>query len=219
MTDAHRIREYYFERYGKNSTFIPYGAELGKVEGTDTLERLGLEPGRYFLYVSRLEPENNALMVRQAFEKVNTDMKLALVGSAPYAADYIREVQNTKDPRIVIPGAIYGEGYRQLQSQCFAYIHATEVGGTHPALIEAMGRRAMVLYLATPENEEVAGDAAIPFHAENLCEQLQWAASVAEPEQRHWGCIAQHRVEKLYSWEAITDAYEKLFRTMLTRHG
>ena len=70
VSDAGKIREYYFERYGKESTFIPYGAEIGKVKGTDALERLGLEPGRYFLYVSRLEPENNALLVRQAFEHV-----------------------------------------------------------------------------------------------------------------------------------------------------
>lgn len=217
VTDAHRIREYYFERYGKDSTFIPYGAELGKVEGGDILARLGLEPGKYFLYVSRLEPENNALLVREAFEKTDTDMKLALVGSAPYAADYIRQVRATKDPRIVIPGAIYGEGYKQLQSQCFAYIHATEVGGTHPALIEAMGRGAMVLYLTTPENEEVAGDAAVPFGADNLSEQLQWAAGVSDAERKHWGCVAQHRVEERYSWEAVTDAYEKLFRAMLDR--
>jgi glycosyltransferase involved in cell wall biosynthesis len=219
VTDAHRIREYYYERYGKDSTFIPYGAELGKVEGTDVLDRLGLEPGKYFLYVSRLEPENNALLVREAFENVDTDMKLALVGSAPYAADYIRAVQRTKDPRIVIPGAIYGEGYKQLQSQCFAYIHATEVGGTHPALIEAMGRGAMVLYLTTPENEEVAGDAAVPFRADNLREQLQWAAGVSDLDRRHWGCVARKRVEERYSWEAVTDAYEKIFKTMLNGHS
>ena len=90
-------------------------------------------------------------------------MKLALVGDAPYAHDYIRQVRDTRDPRIVMPGAIYGEGYRELGSHCFAYIHATEVGGTHPALIEAMGRGALVLYRNTPENAEVAGDAGIPF--------------------------------------------------------
>ena len=55
-----------------------------------------------------------------------------------------------------VTGAIYGRGYRELQSHCFAYVHATEVGGTHPALIEAMGRGCPVLYLDTPENREVA---------------------------------------------------------------
>jgi glycosyltransferase involved in cell wall biosynthesis len=214
ITDAARIREYYFERYGKDSTFIPYGAEVGKVEGTDTLETLGLEPGKYFLYVSRLEPENNALLVRQAFERVNTDMKLALIGNAPYAADYIRQVRATHDPRIVMPGAIYGEGYKQLQSHCFSYIHATEVGGTHPALIEAMGRGAMVLYLSTPENDEVAGDAGIPFDPDTLVSTMQGAAHASPAERAEWGCRAKNRVQDLYSWDAVTDVYERLFLGM-----
>jgi glycosyltransferase involved in cell wall biosynthesis len=214
VTDAARIREYYFERYGKDSTFIPYGAETGKVAGCETVTRLGLEPGRYFLYVSRLEPENNALLVREAFERVKTDMKLAIIGSAPYAAEYIRRVRATNDARILIPGAIYGEGYKELQSHCFAYIHATEVGGTHPALIEAMGRAAMVLYLSTPENDEVAGDAGIPFEPETLVEKLQWAAGVTGQERCRWGCAAQKRVQDLYSWDAVTDVYERLFSQM-----
>jgi glycosyltransferase involved in cell wall biosynthesis len=214
VTDAERIQEYYFERYGKDSTFIPYGAEVGKVEQKDVLDRLGLEPGRYLLYVSRMEPENNALLVREAFEKVKTDMKLALIGDAPYAAEYIRQVRNTKDPRIVIPGAIYGDGYKQLQSHCFAYVHATEVGGTHPALIEAMGRAAMVLYLTTPENDEVAGSFGAPFTPANLVEKLTWAVNLPEQERCRWGCAAQKRVQERYSWDAVTDVYERLFRQM-----
>ncbi len=217
VTDAARIQEYYFERYGKDSTFIPYGAEVGKVEQKDVLDQLGLESGKYLLYVSRMEPENNALLVREAFEKVKTGMKLALIGSAPYAADYIRQVRNTKDPRIVIPGAIYGDGYKQLQSHCFAYVHATEVGGTHPALIEAMGRAAMVLYLTTPENDEVAGDSGVSFTPGNLVDKLNWAVGLTEQERCHWGCAAQKRVQVRYSWDAVTDVYERLFQKLIRR--
>ena len=96
-----------------------------------------------------MEPENNALLVREAFEQVATPVKLALIGDAPYAQEYIERVRDTRDARVVMPGAIYGAGYHELLSHCLAYIHATEVGGTHPALIEAMGRGALVLYLNT----------------------------------------------------------------------
>lgn len=214
VTDAERIREYYRERFGKDSTFIPYGAETGKTRETDVVRALGLEPGRYVLYVSRLEPENNALLVREAFEKLDTDFKLALVGDAPYSADYIRRVRDTTDPRVVIPGAIYGQGYKQLQSHCAVYVQATEVGGTHPALIEAMGRGALVLYLNTPESAEAAGDAAVPFE-NDLVEKLRWAVNVTPEERARWGEQAMRRVEKLYSWDAVTDAYEKLFRLLV----
>jgi glycosyltransferase involved in cell wall biosynthesis len=213
VTDAERIRQYYLQRYGKDSVFIPYGGETGKVAAADAVRALGLEPGKYVLYVSRLEPENNALMVREAFEKVHTDFKLAIVGDAPYAAAYIRRVKETRDPRIVFPGAIYGEGYKQLQSHCAVYVQATEVGGTHPALIEAMGRGALVLYLNTPETAEAAGEAAVPFE-NDLVEKLQWAVNVPEMERAAWGEQAMRRVEAHYSWSAVADAYENVLRRL-----
>jgi glycosyltransferase involved in cell wall biosynthesis len=210
VTDAETIREYYRDRYGKDSTFIPYGADLGQVPSTAILDRLGLAPHAYFLYVSRMEPENRALEVRQAFEQVDTPMRLALIGDAPYAQDYVRQVRDTTDPRIVIPGAIYGTGYRELDSHCFAYIHATEVGGTHPALIEAMGRGALVLYRDTPENAEVAGDAGIPFEPDTLAGRIRQVLSMTEEERCALRSRAMERVRRHYSWDAVTDAYEKL---------
>jgi glycosyltransferase involved in cell wall biosynthesis len=211
VTDAGTIQDYYRRRYGKATVFIPYGAEAGKVESAAALAPLGLEPSRYFLYVSRMEPENHPLEVRQAFEQVATPLKLALVGDAPYAQDYIRRVRETRDSRIVIPGAIYGTAYHELGSHCFAYIHATEVGGTHPALIEAMGHGALVLYRRTAENAEVAGDAGIPFEPAELPAKLRFALEMSEFERDTLRRKAMDRVRRHYSWDAVTDAYEELF--------
>ena len=216
VSDARNIAEYYQARYAKPTTFIAYGAELGKVRSTDILTKLGLEPGEYFLYVSRLEPENNAMMVREAFERLATTKKLAIIGDAPYADEYIRRVRDTKDPRIVMPGAIYGTGYRELQSHCFAYVHATEVGGTHPALIEAMGRGALTLYFDTVENEEVAGDAALPFTG-NLTETMAKVLAMSAVEQDQWRAKATERVRERYSWDAVTSQYETLLSGLCQR--
>ncbi len=214
VTDARAIQDYYRERYAKRTTFIPYGAETGKVESTAALDALGLQAGRYFLYVSRMEPENHALEVRQAFERVRTDMKLALIGDAPYARDYIRQVRDTHDPRIVIPGAVYGHGYHELDSHCFAYIHATEVGGTHPALIEAMGRGALVLYRDNPENAEVAGDAGIPFR-DDLTAKIEQSLAMPEPDRDALRRRALDRVRRHYCWDAVATAYENLFQSIM----
>ena len=219
VTDAARIAEYYRDRYRKESEFIPYGAETGKLESAEALVRLGLEPDRYLLYVSRMEPENNALLVREAFEKLDTPLKLVLVGDAPYAQEYIERVRNTTDARVLVPGAIYGSGYHELQSHCFAYIHATEVGGTHPALIEAMGRGALVLYLNTPENAEVAAGVGIPFEAANLVDQLKLVLGMPAQERAQWGRRASERVAQRYSWEAVTDRYEALLEKLAKRAG
>jgi len=210
VSDAENITEYYLKRYGKATHFIPYGAETGRVATCEVLGQLGLAPGRYFLYVSRMEPENNALLVREAFERVQTPLKLALIGDAPYARDYIERVRATRDPRVVMPGAVYGQGYHELTSHCFAYIHATEVGGTHPALIEAMGRGALTLYLDTPENAEVAAGAGIPFQPEELSNRLEFVLGLSEEDREQWRRRAAARVQERYSWESVTEAYEKL---------
>jgi glycosyltransferase involved in cell wall biosynthesis len=215
VSDAEKIRFYYRQNYLKETTFIPYGADTGKVGATSVLDELGLVPGEYFLYVSRLEPENNALLVRQAFEQLATTKKLALIGDAPYADAYIAKVRDTKDPRVVMPGAIYGDGYRQLQSHCFAYIHATEVGGTHPALIEAMGRGALTLFLDTPENREVAGDVAIPFTHADLTRKLEYTLTCSKEDRAALRDAAEARVRQRYSWDYVTEAYENLFQRLL----
>ena len=219
VTDADVIAKYYRDRYKRSSVMIPYGAETSRAETHEVLDRLGLERKKYFLYVSRMEPENNGLLVRESFERVQTDLKLALIGDAPYAADYIGKVRDTRDPRIVIPGAIYGTGYRELGSHCFAYIHATEVGGTHPALIEAMGRGALTLYLETPENTEVAGGAGIPFTHSNLADTLSRVLAMTDAERDEWRARAVERIRSRYSWEAVTDAYEKLLSRLACGAG
>lgn len=217
VCDAQQIQDYYRARYARDSVFISYGAPTDSVAAGATLARLGLEARRYFLYVTRFEPENNALEVRQAFESLSTDLKLALVGDAPYAAAYVRQIRDTRDARVVIPGAIYGDGYHELQSNSFAYIHATEVGGTHPALIEAMGRGALVLYLNTPENHEVAGEAGLPFEKEGLPALLRRVQEMPESERTLLREAARRRVQERYSWDAVTSAYVQLLQRLADR--
>lgn len=216
ITDALVIQRYYLERYNARSTFIAYGADGVRAETRDTLERLGLEGEDYVLYVSRLEPENNAHVVIKAFEKVKTGHKLLVVGHAPYADEYIAELRKTADPRIVFTGGIYGPGYRELQSNAAAYIHATEVGGCHPALIEAMAFGNCVIVNDTPENIETIGDAGVVYKLndpDDLAEKLQ--SILDNPGLAgHCRSLAAKRARAVFGWESIVTQYENLFKEM-----
>jgi glycosyltransferase involved in cell wall biosynthesis len=213
VTDAEVIRAYYKSQYNKNSLFIPYGSDPECVETRAELERLGLRAFEYFLYVSRMEPENCALEVRESFEGAATTMKLVLVGDAPHAEEYKARVRDTEDPRVVIPGAIFGTGYRELGSWCFAYIHATEVGGTHPALIEAMGRGNLVLYFENAENTEVCGDAGLHYRDKaGLTARINQVLAMTESERNVLRAKAAARARERYDWEAVTTQYENLLR-------
>jgi glycosyltransferase involved in cell wall biosynthesis len=218
ITDAAVIREYYMKEFGAPSTMIVYGTEISPLSTTAVLERLGVKPRDYFLYVSRLEPENNAHIVIQAYETLaTTQRRLLIIGDAPYAQKYIDGLKSTRDPRIQFPGAIYGAGYRELQSHAYAYIHATEVGGTHPALIEAMGAGNCVLVYDTVENREVVGDCGLFFQdSKTLSRQIQRVMDDPQLVAR-LRSQARDRAEARYSWDSVTNAYEKLFEDLVQR--
>ena len=209
VTDALVIQHYYQTAYGRYTTYFPYGTELDPVADDGTLAGLGLEPGRYVLYVSRLEPENNAHVVIEAYKSVHTDLPLAIVGDAPYASEYIASLRATIDPRVRFLGAGYGTGYQILRSHATAYVQATEVGGTHPALVEAMGFGNVVLANDVPEHRETLDDGGLYYRgavelAARLQEVLDDAAFAADLRRR-----AQDRARRMYSWDAISDTYEK----------
>ena len=221
VTDAEVIRRHYLERYGAESVPIAYGVDPRPPAETGVLARLGLEPRRYFLYVSRFERENNPHRVAAAYRKVGGELPLVMVGGAPYAGRFIAGFTRGADPRIRFPGAIYGDGYRELQSHALAYVHATEVGGTHPALVEAMGYGNCILVNDTPENREVAGGVGLYFRAEEpdtLSERLEWVRS--HPERaRARGRAAARRARRLFDWELVADRYADLLARLAGRPG
>lgn len=214
VTDAREIRRYYLERYGRASAYVPYGSDLQAPEDLSILGRLGLENEGYVLYVSRFEPENNPDAVVRAFRDVPGDRRLVLVGSAPYAEQFIARLKEeaAKDSRILLPGAVYGEGYRALLAHASVYVHATEVGGTHPALIEAMGFGRPVLVHDSPENREVAGDAALWWDARDPATLTRLLGALLPDAARReaLGASARRRARERYLWDDVTTAYEAL---------
>lgn len=212
VADAEVIADYYRAHHGVEPVTIPYGSEFPPEDDSGVLARLGLQPRGYILYVSRFEPENNPLEVVEAYERARVDVPIVLLGDALYAHDLKTELLKHQDPKILFPGALYGADYRTLQRNALLYIQATEVGGTHPALIEAMGSGGAVLALDTPENREVGGDAVGYFRLrpESLSGILyEWLAGAGRREALRER--ARRRAAERYGWETVTDRYQQLF--------
>lgn len=227
VADADVIARYYQEHHALRPTMIPYGAEFPVEPDSEVLGRLGLIKRGYLLYVSRFEPENNPLAVVQAYRRLQEAEgevpPLVMVGSASYAPELERELRSQVGGGVLLPGALYGADYRTLQRNALIYIQATEVGGTHPALIEAMASGGSVLANDTPENREVGGDAVGYFRFETrqtvvpasetlsgmLREWLKDAGLRAVQTER-----ARARAADRFGWERVTTAYEQLFLTV-----
>jgi glycosyltransferase involved in cell wall biosynthesis len=139
-----------------------------------------------------------------------------MLGEARYDKQLATALHAHASDRILFPGALSGADYRTLQRNALLYIQATEVGGTHPAMIEAMASGGAVLALDTPENREVGGDAVGYFRlrpTETLSGMIsEWLANAREREE--FRGRARKRAEARYSWERVTDQYEDLLRSL-----
>lgn len=232
VSDAECIRAYYLSSYRTDSTVIPYGfREKFSAEIEQKIEKrryrddfkiypeLKIEPGGYLLYVGRLEPENNAHIVVEAYRRLRESepatVPLVVVGDAPYAGEYITGLHRDAGPGVLFPGFRFGEDYEALQLGASIYIQAGEVGGTHPALVEAMGFGNAIIANDTPEHREVLAETGL-FYSKNdpngLCLALKKLLS-DESLSSQLRSAARTRAESVYSWERIVGLYIGLFQT------
>lgn len=213
VADAEVIAAYYREVFGVETATIPYGAEFPAEEDSDVLARLGVTRYGYILYVSRFEPENNPLEVVRAYEKLYNAPPLVMVGDGLYSRELVDELRGHASSSVLFPGALYGADYRTLQRNARIYVQATEVGGTHPALVEAMGAGGCILAHDTPENREVGADA-VGYFDLRPTETLSVAIRdlLSNPETCSGRrAAARKRADERYRWDRVTGEYERLF--------
>ena len=216
VTDSPLLREYYKNRYGVDSTCIAYGAPIKKSRNPKLIERFGLSPGEYFLQITRFEPENNPLLTVQAYNQLDTDKKLVLVGGVKYESDYSERIKDEASDGVVMPGFIYdADLLTELWCNSYAYIHGNEVGGTNPALLQSMAHGTFVISVDVPYNREVLGEGGVFYdkNRDSLHEKMRWSLENtsnlgAYKEQ------ALERIEERYTWDGITDKYEALFKEL-----
>ena len=193
------------------SVFIPYGGDLpqpaGRGDARPPRSHAGaLRPLRLAPRAREQRPRRRARLPRRAGRRAARRRRRRALRR--------RTTSRSCAPRPIracsCPGAIYGEGYRELLAHAAVYVQATEVGGTHPALVEAMGYGRVVCYNATPENEEVAGGAALPFDATDPSTLARLLQGILDDPAGHsvWKDRATERTRERYRWDDVVDRYE-----------
>ncbi len=220
ITDSRVVQAYYRDVYGITATYIAYGADVPRLPPGPVLEQFGLEAGRYVLFVGRLVPENCVHHLVEAFRGLDTALKCVIVGDAPYVDTYKADLRAAAagDPRIVFTGYQFGTAYHELGSNALVFVETSAVGGTHPALLEAMAFGNCVVVHDTPENLETIGDAGLSYPGREGAIGLRpvLARLLSDPELvADYRRRAEERVRCLYSWDAVTDQYEALFEQIL----
>lgn len=219
IADSTVIQRRYAELFQRETVFIPYGANpfpRERVQGQHAvLERFGLQPGEYILFVSRMTPENCAHVLIEAYRRSGSKRKLVLVGDAPYVDEYKQRVQQlAQEAGAVMTGYLFGDDYRQISTHCRYFVLPAGIDGTRPVLLDQMAFGNCVAVRDTPANMEVIGDAGASFsdadEVESLANLLQ-RLDADDAQVQRLRAAALARVQETYSWERVTDQYETLF--------
>jgi glycosyltransferase involved in cell wall biosynthesis len=216
IADSMEIKKYFRKEYGKEAIYIAYGADVASFRDTGVLAKYGLESRKYFLQVCRLEPENNTEILLREYAKVDTDIPLVILGGAPYSDKYQDNLRGIADKRVKFLGSVYGDDYNVIRSHAYFYIHGHEVGGTNPALLEALAAGNCVVVLDVKYNLEVIGDSGLSFSKNDSSLSAVLTHLIAHPEHAEdLRMKAKERIRQCYTWESIIDQYEDFFSKLV----
>lgn len=212
IIDSRSAARYYEDRFGRSGDYIPYGASLAEASSQATLDELGISPEGYVLFVGRLTPEKGVHHLIAAFDTVRTDLRLVIVGDNPYDRRYVESLRAGANERVIFAGYRFDEEFAQLMRYCAVYVQPSEVEGTSPVLLTAMGYGRPVIVQGIPENLETVGDAGLAFEpgrTDVLATHLQHLIDRPE-EARRWGERAAERVRDSYDWDDISNRFAEV---------
>ena len=207
-------RQDFEDRFKRKYALIPYGADVEYDPASEKiLDELGLKKGEYFLFVGRFIPDKGLHYLVPAFERLNTGKKLVMVGGAPSETDYSKAIKATTDPRIVMPGYVYGGGTHALMRNCYAYIQPSDLEGLSPVILESAFLGAPIICSDIEMNRYALEEHGIYFRqsdTDDLLAQMQHALDDPEWIQAR-GRAQQAHVTDTYSWDRVVDSHVDVF--------
>jgi glycosyltransferase involved in cell wall biosynthesis len=221
ICDSDAIGAVWKQRFQRDSIFIPYGAPvLGEVDD-DRLEQLQLRGQTYLLVVARLAPENNVELTLDALELLGERApKAVVVGSANFDSPI-----ETRLRAMAAAGQVKWLGHvddQELLTQLWAhsavYVHGHSVGGTNPALLQALGAGAPTLALDTAFNAEVLPypDQLFPHDAQVLADRIQSVAA-SPSTQEEMSDRGRSIIGERYAWDDVCCAYLETLTSLVKR--
>lgn len=215
---SHVLQVFCRKLYGKETIYIPNGADVPPSSGTAALTKFGLKPGKYFLGVGRLVPNKAYDILINAYHDVEGDLPLVIAGDAEYASDYVEQLKKLakQDKRVKLVGFQSGETLNELYAHCYAFVHPSRSEGLSTAVLEAMAHGKLVLMSDIKENLELVDHSGISFEVDNVSDLRQHMRELLQEPQmvKERGERAERLVASHYSWDSVTDRLERCYETL-----
>ncbi len=212
------LLDHYRDRRG-TTEHIPNGVAISTDSDDTALGRLGIRQGGYVLFVGRLIPEKAVDQLIRAFARLDVDQQLVIVGGSSFTDDYEIELKELalQDERVVLPGYVYGRELAALYANATLYVQPSLLEGLPLTVLEAAAHGVPLILSDIPAHREVipqsrpgarlyaAGDIDALTHA------IRDGLSRGQAD-RDVAATTGRAVVAKYSWDAVTDATEQLYR-------
>jgi len=217
MVVSQELQKHYRLGYGVETSYVPNGGVLRERRLPDKIFDWGLEPGKYILFLGRFSPEKGCHLLVEAYEKLDTDIKLVMAGASSYCDDYSRRLRSHASQRIKMLDWVSGEALDELLTNAMLFVLPSDLEGLSLALLDAMGAGLCVLSSDVAENREAIEDAGFTFRrgdVADLADRLRFL--IANPAVREAaGQAAKRRVHEHYQWPTIAGEIERVYFEMM----
>jgi glycosyltransferase involved in cell wall biosynthesis len=219
MVVSQELQRHYREVHGVETCYLPNGGVVRERRLPAKIFDWGLEPGRYILFLGRFSPEKGCHLLVEAYERLETDIKLVMAGASSYCNDYSRKLQTHASDRIKMLDWVSGEALDELLTNAMLFVLPSDLEGLSLALLDAMGAGLCVLSSDVAENREAVDDAGFTFKrgdVADLADRLRFL--IANPAVRETaGQAAKRRVREHYRWPQIAAEVERVYFEMMGR--
>jgi glycosyltransferase involved in cell wall biosynthesis len=217
MVVSQMLQKHYREGYGVETAYVPNGGVLRERRLPDKILDWGLEPGKYILFLGRFSPEKGCHLLVEAYEKLDTEIKLVMAGASSYCDDYSRRLRTHAGERIKMLDWVSGDALDELLTNAMVFVLPSDLEGLSLALLDAMGAGLCVLTSDVAENREAVDDAGFTFRrgdVADLTDRLRFL--IANPAVREAaGQAAKRRIREHYQWPQIAVEIERVYFEMM----
>jgi len=214
IADNLGIQEYILDEYNRNSEFISYGAVDTITPNPKCLKEYGLLPDNYILTIARLEPENNLEMMFDGYISSGIQNPYYVIGNhLTNYGDFLKD--KYRNTGIIFLGGIFNKHHLDnIRYYSTHYLHGHSVGGTNPALLEAMVAGAFILVHDNKFNKSVVDKNAYYFNSANILAALLKDRVIVN-NKKEFAKNNLKRINEVYRWSIVVNKYESYFKRIL----